>query len=317
MSWDNDSLWSKSKIYFQRAFNEDRTSEVFGLWCAMGLELLSRSTVSHFSPCLLAEPDRDQKHLLTALGFNANLSQAKSISTSQVLKLCKDLIPDFNDEEITLALALAGRRNEEVHSGSAAFVEYKPQQWIGPFYKCCKVLSQAQNKSLLELFGEDEATVAQDIISELDKKVIQNVKTQINAYEKVFNDKPEDEKEALKIFAEQQGEILSHSKHHKVKCPACSCTATVQGNEYGKEQVENKENEIITRRSVIPTIFSCPACGLKLNGYAQLAAAGVADHYTNRIHHTPQEFYELIDPNDHDSIASYAEDHGFYHFSND
>lgn len=317
MSWDNDSLWSKSKIYFQRAFNEDRTSEVFGLWCAMGLELLSRSTVSHFSPCLLAEPDKDQKHLLAALGFNANLSQAKSISTSQVLKLCKDLITDFNEEEMTLALALAGRRNEEVHSGSAAFIEYKPQQWIGPFYKCCKILSKAQNKNLQELFGEDEATVAQDIISELDKQVKQYVRTQIHAYEKVFNDKLVEDKEALRTFAEQQGEALSHKKHHKVKCPACSCTATVQGNEYGKEQIENKEDEIITRRSVTPTSFSCPACGLKLNGYAQLSAAGVADHYTNRTHYTPQEFYELIDPNDHDSFASYAEDHGYYHFSND
>lgn len=317
MSWDNDSLWLKSKLYFQRAFNEDRTSDVFGLWCAMGLELLSRSTISHFSPCLLAEPDRDQKNLLAALNLNANLSQAKSISTSQVLKLCKDLITDFNEEEMTIALALAGRRNEEVHSGTAAFVEYKPQQWIGAFYKCCKILSQAQNKNLEELFGEDEATAAQGIITELDKQVLKNVLNQIKAYEKVFNDKTLDEKEELKIIAEQKGETLSHNKHHKVKCPACSCTATVHGNEYGKEQVENKGNEVITRISVIPTVFSCPACGLKLNGYAQLAAAGVADHYTNRTHYTPQEFYELIDPNDHDSMASYAEDHGYYHFSND
>ncbi|SPZ62523.1 Uncharacterised protein [Serratia quinivorans] len=317
MSWDNDSLWLKSKLYFQRAFNEDRSSEVFGLWCAMGLELLSRSTISHFSPCLLAEPDRDQKNLLAALSLNANLSQAKSISTLQVLKLCKDLITDFNEEEMTIALALAGRRNEEVHSGTAAFVEYKPQQWIGPFYKCCKVLSQAQNKNLEELFGEDEATAAQGIIIELDKQVLKTVIIQIKAYEKVFNDKSLDEKEALKIAAEQEGEVLSHKKHHKVKCPACSCTATVHGNEYGKEQVENKGNEVITRISVIPTVFSCPACGLKLNGYAQLAAAGVADHYTNRTHYTPQEFYELIDPNDHESMASYAEDHGYYHFSND
>ncbi|OWF69053.1 hypothetical protein B4901_08440 [Yersinia frederiksenii] len=265
----------------------------------------------------LPSQTRSKKNLLTALGFNTNVSQAKSISTSQVLKLCKDLITDFNEEEMKLSLALAGRRNEEVHSGSAAFIEYKPQQWIGPFYKCCKILSQAQNRNLIDLFGEDEATVAQEIISELDKQVIQYVKTQINAYEKVFNDKLEEEKETLRILAEQQGETLSHNKHHKVKCPACSCTATVQGSEYGKEQIENKENEIITRRSVIPTSFLCPACGLKLNGYAQLAAAGVADHYTNRTHYTPQEFYELIDPNDHDSIASYAEDHGYYHFSND
>ncbi|WP_272658753.1 hypothetical protein [Providencia sp. PROV148] len=317
MSWDNDSLWNKSKVYFQRAFDVDKTSDVFGLWCAMGLELLSRSTVSHFSPCLLAEPDRDHKHLLTALGFNTNISQAKSISNSQVIKLCKDLITDFNDEEVTLALALAGRRNEEVHSGIAAFVEYKPQQWISQFYKCCKILSEAQNKKLEDLFGEDEASTAYKFISELDKTVKKLVQEQINAYKKVFNDKPAEEKESLRSSAEKQGENLSHNKHHKVTCPACLCIATVQGNEYGKEQIEHKEDEIITRKSVIPNIFSCSACGLKLIGYAQLAAAGVADHFTNRTHYTPQEFYELIDPNDQDSMASYAEDHGYYHFSND
>ncbi|WP_210526405.1 hypothetical protein [Pantoea ananatis] len=317
MSWDNDSLWAKSKVYFQRALNEDKTSEVFGLWCAMGLELLSRSTISHFNPCLLAEPDRDQKNLLAVLGFNASMSQAKSISTTQVLKLCKDLIPNFNDEEMTIAAALAGRRNEEVHSGSAAFLEYKPHLWLGAFYKCCKILTEAQNKNLNELFGEDEGKVADELIAELNKQVQKIVRLQISAYEKVFNDKSEDEKEELKAMAEKEGELLSHNSHHRVTCPACSCVATVTGNEYGKEQVENKGDEIITRRSVIPTIFSCPACGLKLSGYAHLAAAGVADHYTNRTHHTPQDYYELVDPNDFDAMASYAENHGYYHFSND
>lgn len=317
MSWDNESLWSKSRLYFQRAFNEDRSSEVFGLWCAMGLEILSRSTISHFNPCLLAEPDREQKNLLAVLGFNANLSQAKSISMMQVIKLCKDLIPDFTDDESKIALALAGRRNEEVHSGTAAFVEYKPQQWIGGFYKCCKVLSHAQNKNLDDLFGTDEATAAELIISELDKQVRREVTSRIAAYKNVYDNKSPDEKETLRLTAEQQGETLSHSKHHKVNCPACSCIATVYGDEYGKEYVENKDEEIITRISVVPTSFQCPACGLKLNGYAQLAAAGVADNYTNRTHYTPQEYYELIDPTDHESMASYAEDQGYYHFSND
>lgn len=317
MSWDSDSLWSKSKIYFQRAFNEDRDSDVFGLWCAMGLELLSRSAVSHFSPCLLAEPDRDHKNLLAALNLNAKISQARSISTSQVLKLCKELITDFNDDDITIAMALAGRRNEEVHTGAAAFVEYKHQHWIGAFYKCCNVLSLAQDRSLEELFGEDEATAAQGIIAELDKQVKKQVIDQIQAYAKVFNDKTPDEREALKVLAQQKGEMLAHIKHHKVTCPSCACTATVHGNEFGKEQIENKGDEIITRRSVIPNSFSCPACGLKLHGYAQLVAAGVADHYTNRTHYTPQDYYEMVDPSDSEAMASFAEEHGYWSFSND
>lgn len=317
MSWDNSSLWSKSKIYFQRAFDEEKTSEVFGLWCAMGLELLSRSTIAHINPCLLAEPDREHKNLLAALGLNTNISQAKSITTSQVLSLCKLLIADFNDEEVKIALALAGRRNEEVHSGSAAFQEYKPQQWIGAFYKCCKILTEAQNKNLIELFGVEEAKVAEELIGELEQEVQKYVKTQIGAYEKVFKDKTAEEKEELKANAKRLGEVLSHKKHHKVDCPACSCVATVSGNEHGKEVVENTGEEIITRRSVIPTIFSCPACGLKLHGYAQLIAAGVADYYTNRTHHTPQEYFGLVDPTDFEDLATYAEEQGYYQFSND
>lgn len=317
MSWNNDALWAKSKVFFQRAMNEDRNSESFGLWCAMGLELLSRSTISSFSPCLLAEPDKEQKNLLSALNLGANLTQARSIATSQVLKLCKDLIPEFTESEFTVASALAGRRNEEVHSGSAPFLEYKPQQWLGAFYKCCKILSEAQHKNLVDLFGQEEAGVAENVISELQQQVTQQVKGLISAHLKVFEAKTAEEKQSLCNAAAEQGEILSQNKHHRVKCPACTCTATVQGNEYGSERVEIKEDEIITRRDVIPTTFACPACGLKLNGYAQLVAAGVADHYTNRTHHTPHEYYELIDPNDHESIASYAEDHGFYQFSND
>lgn len=317
MSWDNDSLWTKSRVYFQRAFNEERNSDVFGLWCAMGLELLSRSAISFISPCLLAEPDKEQRNLLAALGLNTKVSQTRSISTTQVLKLCKELITDFNDTEYAIALTLAGRRNEEVHTGTAAFVEYKQQQWIGEFYKCCSVLSLAQDRSLEELFGDDEAAAAQSIIIELDKQVKKQVLDQIQAYAKVFNDKTPEDRDALKVLAQQKGEMLAHTKHHKVICPACSCIATVHGNEFGKLQIENTGEEIITRRSVIPNSFSCSGCGLKLNGYAQLVAAGVADHYTNRTHYTPEEYYELVDPNDSEAMASFAEDHGYWSFSND
>lgn len=93
--------------------------------------------------------------------------------------------------------------------------------------------------------------------------------------------------------------------------------ATVQGDTYGQEQIENKDNEIIVRQSVIPTKFSCKSCGLKLNGYAELMAANVADYFTHRVHYTPEEYYELIDPNDRDAMNSYAEIHGYFHFSND
>lgn len=317
MSWEKEPLWTKSKMYFERAFEADRTDDVFGLWCAMGLELLSRSTLSHFSPVLLAEPDKDHRHVLSALGLGANVSQRKSIATSQVLRLCKELIPQFTDDELTIALALAGRRNEELHSGAAAFLEYKHQQWIGGFYKCCKILAEAQGESLISLFGEEEARTAERIIQEVDTQVTSKVKAKIAAYAKVFGEKDPADQQELRDASEKQGEKLSHRQHHRVPCPACKCVATVQGDTYGREQIENREDEIVVRQSVIPTKFACDACGLKLAGYGELLAANVADHFTHRVHYTPEEFYELVDPNDSETMRSYAEDHGYYFFSND
>lgn len=118
MSWERESLWSKSRLYFEKAFAEDREQDTFGLWCAMGLELLTRASLSKFSPTLLAEPDRDHKYLLHALDLGSAKIAKRSIATNQVLTLCKTLIPEFTEEHQKLASALTGRRNEELQSGA-------------------------------------------------------------------------------------------------------------------------------------------------------------------------------------------------------
>ncbi|MGB1800545.1 MAG: hypothetical protein ACPHLK_06920 [Gammaproteobacteria bacterium] len=317
MSWDRESLWTKSRLYFERAFECDRENDIFGLWCAMGLELLARSAIANFSPTLLAEPDKEHKYLLIALELGSAKVSRRSIATNQVLSLCKTLIPDFTEDEVKLASALTGRRNEELHSGSAAFQEYSTQQWIAGFYKCCKILAESQEENLTSLFGDDEAQVAEGVIAEVAEEVKSKVQSTIAAYRKVFIEKEETERNHLKERAEELGQSLSHKKHHRVNCPACGCIATVQGDTYGQEQIENKDDEIIVRQSVIPTRFSCSACGLKLNGYGELSSANVADHFTHRTHYIPEEFYDLVDPHDSEAMESYAEDHGYYGFSND
>ncbi len=317
MSWDRESLWAKSRLYFERAFETDREEDAFGLWCAMGLELLARSALAKFSPTLLAEPDPEHRYLLIALDLGSAKVSRRSIATNQVLNLCKTLIPDFTDNEVRIASALTGRRNEELHSGSAAFQEYSTQQWIAGFYKCCKILAESQEESLTSLFGDDEAKVAEGVNAAVAEEVKSKVLSSVAAYRKVFNEKDEAERNELKEKSEKQGETLSHQGHHRVGCPACGCVATVQGDRYRQGQIEHKDDEIVVRQSVIPTKFSCRACGLKLNGYGELSSANIADHFTHRINYTPEEYYDLVDPHDTEAIQSYAEDHGYYMFSND
>lgn len=315
--WDREALWNKARLYFERAFKEEINSDEFGIWCAMGLELLARSTIAHFNPVLLAEPDKEQKNILSALKLGGSKAQNKSIPMTQVLHLCNELIPGFKDDGYRILSALSNRRNEELHSGIAAFQEYKYQQWINGFYKCCKTLSMNQNETLEALFGLEQATHALKMIAEMDNQNKGQVLEKIKSYTKVFQDKKENEKAKLKLEAEQSASRLSYLLQHKVVCPACKCFATVKGDTYGNETVKNEANRIVVRQSVIPRQFECTACGLTLSGYGELTVAEISDHFTHTTHYTPEEYYELIDPNDTEAIKRYAEDHGFFHFSNE
>jgi len=178
-------------------------------------------------------------------------------------------------------------------------------------------LADHQGESLASLFGASEAAVAEGILGKAEESVVSKVKALIAAHSKVFQAKDDDEKAKLTAQANEEAEKLSHRGHHRVECPSCKCTATVQGTTYGGERLEHRDGLIIVRESVIPTKFVCNACGLRLSGYQELVAAGVGDHFTHRSEYSPPDYYELVDPNDRETMDRYAEDHGYFHFSND
>lgn len=303
MSWEREPLFTKAKLYFEKAYDEDKEDPYFGLWCAMGLELLARSAIAKVSPTLLAEPDRDHQNLLHALGLGAAKSSRKSIATTNVLALCQSLITDYTETNFKISSAIINRRNEELHSGAAAFEEYPTQQWIAGFYNCCQILCEFQGESLNSLFGDEIEKEAELILAEVEESVIGKTKSLIAAHNKVFEGKDPKKKEVLKEEAQKNGDRLSYRGHHRVECPSCKCTATVFGEPYGKQNVENKENEIIVRQSILPTKFICTACELSLNGYTSLKAADIGNHYTRRNKYMPEEYYEMINPDDYDTIT--------------
>ena len=316
MSWEREHLWIKAVLFLQRAAGEDRESATFGLWASLGLELLARAAVAKTSSALLADPDKEQKNLLHALGVTSS-NAPKSISTIQVLSLCRILVPGFTEEEFKSSSSLLNRRNEELHTGAAAFETFPTQTWLAGFYRSCKILAEHQGESLASLLGTDEAQVALEMLGKVEASVLGKVKSSIAAHAKVFEEKDTEDRLKLSADAQVESNNLSHRGHHRVECPACKSVATVQGTTYGGERIEHKNDLIIVRENVIPTRFQCRACGLKLDGYQELVAAGVGDHFTHRVEYSPPDYYELIDPNDHETMSRYAEDHGFYEFNNE
>ncbi|MGB7306414.1 MAG: hypothetical protein WBD13_19235, partial [Burkholderiaceae bacterium] len=247
----------------------------------------------------------------------------KGIPMIQVLSLCRVLVPGFTDDEFKTSSSLLNRRNEELHTGAAAFETFPTQTWLAGFYRTCQLLAEHQGESLDSLLGTDEAKMAVEMLGKVEASVLGKVKASIAAHAKVFDARDQEERTKLSTESESKSDNLSHRGHHRVNCPACKSVATVQGTTYGGERLEHKDELIIVRENVIPTRFHCLACDLKLDGYQELVAAGIGDHFTHRAEYYPPDYYELVDPSDHETMSKYAEDQGyiqddrFYGFSND
>ena len=310
MSWEKNTLFNKSKIYFEKGFKQEKEDPFFGLFCAIGLELLAKAALANISPTLLAEPDREHKYLLHALNLGSPKIPKRTINTSQVINLCTKLIPEFTDELSKIAHSMVSRRNEELHTGSAAFAEYKAQNWIDGLYKCCKILAEHIDETLETLFGSEEAEAALIILNETEEKVVTEVESLIAAHKKVFDSKDKETKSKLINESKEKGEKLSKRGYHKIDCPSCGCTATLQGKVYGEGTVQNLASEIVVRQHVMPNEFNCISCELKLKGYAKLKAAKIANHYTRRTTYTPEEYYGLINPYDESAFEQLYEIQG-------
>ena len=174
--------------------------------------------------------------------------------------------------------------------------------WV---YHACQSLATALGDNLESVLGNDEANVATDVLKQSKESVLNKVKTQIAAYTKVFSEKGAAEQAEAKNRAEESVNIPVFEKHHKVECPACRSDATVEGDAFGPENVAHEDGTIMIRQQVAPKKFSCGACGLKLNGYAELDAAELGGTYTRTTAVSPEDYYGLIDPGDYEPEREY------------
>jgi hypothetical protein len=215
---------------------------------------------------------------------------------AQVVVMCRTLFgSEFTEEDAIAVNALVNRRNEELHSGAAAFDAYTPQQWLPGCYKACQSLCTVLGESLDTLFRKSEAKEATAMLKEIQNEVKGKVLGAIAAHKKVFEAKASKDREAAEKDAEEKVSRLVHDRHHRVKCPSCSSPATVQGKAFGPKHVTNREDEIQIKQSVAPRSFKCSACGLALEGYAELHAANLGGHYTRITTTSPEDFYGLVD----------------------
>lgn len=296
MNWSKEALFSKSKLFMEKAFLEDKDSPFFGILSAVGLELLARAAIAHVHPVLLAESDNAQKNALYALGLSECAGPPKSIAAKQVINLCGILIPGFDVDLQKLAIAMTEVRNEELHSGGAAFKDYNQDHWIGGFYKACQVLAESMEESLVSLFGMARAREAISLVYEEDANRKKAVKDRISALKRAYEEEKRSNKkriDSLIASSEREALVLRHQGYFIVDCPCCGNKSWIEGRESFKSHEEIQENNVTVRKDVIPDSFQCSVCGLRLSSYAELKAAELPLHYTNTYTYDPVEYFSI------------------------
>lgn len=203
MIWDYDSLWQKAKQYIDRAYEEDRESDLFAFWASLALEFIARATLAKVHPALLADPT-DKNSLLFAFGYETT-NKPKSISITTVYIRCMTIAPDFTQEMADACTTISERRNSELHSGELAFDGMPTSLWLAQFYKASAILLASQGKTLSDLLpGNEEVKAAQQMIDGLDTKYRNEADKLIGQARKSFEQLSPDEQSTRREIAQRQ-----------------------------------------------------------------------------------------------------------------
>lgn len=284
-----DALFAKAQRYSDEMLSTSRDEWQFALWSTLSLELLARAALARISPVLLAD-GKDWNNLLYGLGLEPKATKfiPRSIEISVVFSRLRELVVEFAPELEGFCLSHMSRRNEELHTGDTPLDTIKNSAWLPGYYRACDVLLKSLGESLEGFLGKEEAKVASELISAAADESAKAVKKALNAHEVVWAGKEATEKEELTT---QAATWATRMDGHRVVCPACGCRAIVTGAPIAAPIKKMVDDEITETQQYLPSRFECIACGLKISGLSQLAAAGLGDAYSATFVYDAAEYY--------------------------
>jgi len=289
MYWSYDSLWQKTKVYADRAMRERRDGALFPFWASLTLEFLARAALARIHPVLLADP-RGEESILYAFGYPSKAPSSVPMKT--VVSRCKTTVKGFTDEESKVALSLSQRRNDELHTGHPAFEEFPTKFWLADFFRTSQLLLIHQDKSLEDLFGLEEATAAETMISAADKQIKAEAIIIFNRAEKEFDKLPEFEKSKRRFLGSKEAQKKLAASGGLILCPACQAQALISGQVVSKSESRLEDDDIVIDTILLPTNLRCFSCDLELPTHGSLHALDLGGQITHESRIPAVEYYE-------------------------
>jgi len=292
--WEAGPLLAKAQLYIEEANQHNQDDWQFPLFYILALELFARASLAHLSPVLLAARGRGDmegfNNLLYSLNHGAAPANVASIPATEVFRRCALLIEGFTSDHAKFAEGLAGLRNWELHSGAAPFVELPTDVWLPRFYGSCAALLANMGKGLADCFNDEEATRAQEMIDALATTATKEIEELIATCRTTWDSYDAGERATRTQVA---AAAARRSLGHVVKCPCCGSPALLTGNPIGPSITSTEEQELFTQQRMLPSAFSCEACGLQIREYARLKAAGLGAVFTWTTTEDPIDFFGI------------------------
>ena len=144
--YDHEALWSKAKVFLNRAMDPDpgRSFDEQALWASAALELLGKAALAHASPLLIAEPNEEGVNILIATGLIEGDAKFASVSASTIFKRCQRAFRPFSAAD---ALKFADGRNEYLHGSGIGFMALPPQAWWPRYWASSSVSCRCGSKA--------------------------------------------------------------------------------------------------------------------------------------------------------------------------
>jgi hypothetical protein len=313
--WDEDVLWEKTKLYVVRAAGEEQEGPTFPFWSILALELLARTVLASVHPALLAHP-QDGSNVMYAFGYGEP-ARPRSIPAVTVFRRCALVVEDFTDGDVNGATGLIELRNEELHSGGTPFAGLKSGVWLADYYRLCQILLAALKKDLGDLFSEEEAGAAGQMIAGAAEALEAEVKQYVAQTAAEFKKLEEDDQKkrfeaAARVVDGRHAQAITPADIGvEVECPACGAKAWMSGELVRAGEPQAGEESIVQEIVKIPTLLECAACGLRISGHGRMHAIGHGGFFTGQLSEDPASFYKIeFDISDIDLAQLYEDDYG-------
>jgi len=191
-----------------------------------------------------------------------------------------------------------GKADAELHSGTAAFEGLATAGWLADYFRIVQLLLRALGKSLVDLFGTEEAAGAEKMILAAAEKVIGDVKKAISGAAKIFSERDPATQAGLRKSGEIEAKANQGFEGQDVKCPACGSRAVVKGERVAVKEprIDDVTGTMYRQRVILPNALNCFVCGLSLKGHASLHAAELGGNYSILEHLDPADYFGIETP---------------------